>query len=133
MSQVPLVQEYFLDWKILDQLSFNLDYTAMPYKKGTFSKYCTRANKGRGFNSKNIIWSLALWCVASKYLFIFTTYGRTTFNAPIVGNFKGCGYYPKVSFIGAGKHYWNERILSGDNIPLQRYCNLFNLNEIGPC
>ena len=75
----------------------------MKYKcHHTSFDYRTRAIKGRGFYSKNIFWTCALWLVWPKFVHVhIIKIDIFHLNAPILGHFKGCGYNSRATFNGA--------------------------------
>ena len=67
--------------------------------------YRTRAIKGRGFYSKNIFWTYALWCVSPKIVHSYILkIKKIKKNAPILSRYKRWVYNSRAFFIGAGRH-----------------------------
>ena len=65
-------------------------------------KYRTRAIKGRGFYSKNIFWTHALWCVWPKFAQAHVVkIDKIHLNARFFGRLKGCSYNSRATFNGA--------------------------------
>ena len=76
------------------------------------NKHSIRAIKGRGFYSKNIFWTHALWGVWPKFVHAqVVKIDKIHLNVLILGHFKGYGYNSRATFNGAGAvtdFLWNS-------------------------